>query len=224
MKINIQKWTRAIPCFLAVVFVLLVSVAPASAATFTGDWTFDKNISMPTWDSVSITFVSNGVTYSQMVYESFSEAYEVPLITFKSDTASRPAIYWRDGNTFFTDAEFQYVTFSGFQSDMSDVFSNWMFANAQQGHITADSSAAEDAENNVDNALGNLDGVTDELDRVPQPDIDADSYVPGEMQGQAYLNFVDALKVFWDNSLLTTFAGSLSGMILLSYVLFAGKA
>lgn len=223
MKSKLNRFSRAIPCLIVVCLVIFVSVLPAYAATFSGDWTFDKDISMPTWDSVSITFVSNGVTYTQMVYESYSEAYEVPLIKFKSDTDSRPAIYWRDGKTFFTDAEFQYVTFSGLQLNMGDVFSNWMFANAQQGRITLESEAAGNIKDNIDDAAGRLEDVNKVWDDFPEPSLVGDEYdflVGQRPEYQKYMNF---WQVAWQNSTLYEMMLALGGLMLASYLVFAGK-
>jgi len=223
LKINIQKWTRVIPCLIAVVLILLVSVVPARAATFTGEWTFNANVSAPTWETISITFVSNGVTYTQMVYESYSEAYEVPLIKFKSDTESRPAIYWRNGQTYFTDINFRYIDFNGVQSNMSDVFSNWMFSNAQQGRITLESEAAGNIKDNIDDAAGRLEDVNKVWDDFPEPSLVGDEYdflVGQRPEYQKYMNF---WQVAWQNSTLYEMMLALGGLMLASYLVFAGK-
>lgn len=223
MKINIQKVMRAIPCFLAVVLVLLVSVAPAYAATFTGEWTFNKNIATPTWTDVSITFTTNGVTYTQMVYESYSEAYEVPLITFKSDTATRPAIYWRNGVTYFTDPAFQYITFTGFQVNQGNEFTNWMYSSAQPGRITPESEAAGQIKDNVDDAAGRLEDANEFWDELPQPTLSGEEFGFLLNERPEYQDFIDTWHVFWNNTILSQMMLILGGLMLTSFLLFAGK-
>lgn len=223
MKINIQKWTRVIPCLITIVLVLFASVVPAFAYTFTGDWTFNKNITPPAWESVSITFTSNGVTYNRMIYEEYSEVYMVPLITFKSDTASRPAIYWRDGTTYFTDPDFQYIKFTGFQFDMNFVFSNWMLSSAQQGLITPDSEQAGQIKDNVDDAAGRLEGANDIWEQLPEPTLSGDEF--GFLLGERpeYKSFMSGWQVLWNNSTLAQMMMVLGGLLVTSFLIFAGK-
>lgn len=223
MKINIQKLTRVIPCLITIIFVLVLSAAPAFAYTFTGDWTFNKNITPPAWESVSITFTSNGVTYNRMVYEEYSEAYMVPLITFKSDTASRPAIYWRDGSTYFTDPDFQYIKFTGFQLDMNSVFSNWMLSSAQQGLITPDSEQAGQIKDNVDDAAGRLEDANDIWDQLPEPTLSGHEYDFLITTRPEYLQFLSFFQTAWSNSTLYEMMLVLGGLMLASFLIFAGK-
>ena len=219
LRILLKKFIRIIPCFFTIVLVLIASVVPASAATFTGEWTLNDNVATPSWLTVSISFESNGTSYTGMTYETYNEAYMVPVIKYGSNVA----VYWRDGQTFFMRPEYRYLNFTGFQLDMNDVFSNWMLSSARKGRITADSEQAGQIKDNVDDAAGRLEDANDIWDQLPEPTLSGDEF--GFLLGERpeYKSFMSGWQVLWNNSTLAQMMMVLGGLLVTSFLIFAGK-
>lgn len=221
MEINTKKWTRVIPCFLTVALVLLVSVVPAFAQdwTFYNKWTFNDDLDTPTWTSVNISFSSNGTEYTTMTYESFNEAYQVPVIKFGSNVA----IFWRDGTSHFMREAFQFIDFGGFGTTQSSPFTEWFLANAKVGTITPESEQAGQIKDNIDDAAGRLEDSNNIFESLPEPTLSGHEFDFLIGQYPEYQQFMNFWQVCWNNSTMYEIILVLGGLMLASYLIFAGK-
>lgn len=75
----------------------------------------------------------------------------------------------------------------------------------------------------MDSAVGDLNSAGEVLGSVEQPEISFDSLVPGELLGASYVSFVNVLSCVWANSTLSQMMSVMTGMVIISLLLFGKK-
>lgn len=219
MKLNIQKVLRAVPCFLAVVLVLAACVIPASAVYVNNFYTLNTTLSEPTWSSFNFGFVSGDVSFSRISYESYNEAYMVPVIKYDN----KVAIYWRDGKSYFMQPEYQFLDFGAFGVDLQSAFYLWLAANARFGYITQDDDKAGQIKDNVDNAADSLEDANNIWDSLPEPTLSGDEFDFLILDRIEWNHLSQFLQLTWQSSTVYEMTLVLGGLLLASFLIFAGK-
>lgn len=124
-----------------------------------------------------------------------------------------------DGGVYY------YVSLSSFS--MTLTMTNAMVESLKTDVIITGSqeqqNAANQAGQNVSNAVGDLNAAGDAMTAIDKPNVNIDSLVPDDLTSDVYLAYTGCISKLWNDEVLTAMVGILVGMILISYLLHGKK-
>lgn len=232
MKLKLKRLLRVIAPLPVCLMILLISALPAfafSQSFSAGTYVLSYDMEEPNSSFlVNVDFGSGGVDYKGILFRvadpdgSFKHA---GLYYITSSGSEYRVAYWIGEETYWIDYESRVLVFPSDFVIENSTFYAWFVVNSSKAEHGGTSGKFPDYSESQDiqDALDRLEGIDDEYNKLPQPVFWDDWLGAAVFQTQAYESFLTVLDVLYQDSFITNIITTVGPMILVSFLIFAGK-
>lgn len=234
MKSKLKRLLRVIAPLPVCLMILLISALPAfafSEVVSAGTYVFADDLEEPVSSFlVNVNFSAAGVSYKGILFRTANSdasfTYAAIYFIRSSDGGEDRACYWIGGLTYWQGYDMRVVIFSDSFTVINSTFYSWFVVNASKAEHGGTSGKFPDYSESQDiqDALDRLKSIDDEYNKLPEPDLWDDWYGAAIFQTDAYESYLTVLDVLYADSLITNIITVACPLILVSFLIFAGKA
>lgn len=213
--------------------IVIVSALPAFAADMSiasGTYFLADEMEAPDVSFlVVVNFSSGGDDYKGIIFRTGNPdaTFKYPALYYiRQDNGEEFRVaYWINQTTYWQFYDARVIRFPDNFTVDNSTFYAWFSINATKAeHGGASGTFPEYSESeDIQGALDRLEGIDDEYNKLPQPDLWEDWYGSAIFQTPAYESYLTVLDVLYGDSLITNIITVVGPLILVSYLIFAGK-
>lgn len=233
MKLKLKRITRIIAPLLLCCMIVIVIALPAFAADMSiasGTYFLADEMEAPDVSFlVNVNFSSGGDDYKGIIFRTGNPdaTFKYPALYYiRQDNGDEFRVaYWINQTTYWQFYDARVIRFPDNFSVDNATFYAWFSINATKVEHGGSSGTFPDYSESEDiqGALDRLEGIDDEYNKLPQPVFWDDWLGAAVFQTQAYESFLTVLDVLYQDSFITNIITTAGPMILVSFLIFAGK-